>query len=221
MLVDIDGVSLFYKQSGSGDPLLLLHGNSEDSGIFDVISEKLRGHFSVLALDSRNHGKSQRTEDISYGAMAGDVVGFIRKLDLGQVFVVGFSDGAIIALMVAMGHPGLIRRMVLLGPNMSPDDLTDEAREFIQGLAEEHDSRLFRMILSEPNLLPADLARIDTPSLLVFGQNDLFKPGTAAAMAQALPNSTLKIMPGHDHLSYVVGQDIMFPDIMSFFGRKG
>jgi pimeloyl-ACP methyl ester carboxylesterase len=220
MLAELDGVRLFYRQSGVGDPVVLLHGNGEDSGIFDALAEKLRRHFAVFAIDSRNHGQSQRTEDISYEAMAGDSLLFIKKLDLGPVFLAGFSDGAIVALMMAMRQPEAIRKMVLMGPNMSPDDLTGEAIELIARQASEPDGRLARMLLREPHLTPGDLAKIKVPALLVFGENDIFKPGTAAAMAKALPRSALKIMPGHDHQSYVAGQDVMYQDMASFFGLR-
>jgi pimeloyl-ACP methyl ester carboxylesterase len=217
MFLYLDEVRLHYNLAGSGDPLILLHGNSEDCGIFEPLAAKLKDHFSVYSIDSRNHGQSQRTEDIGYEAMTRDVGGFIEKLGLGPALLAGFSDGAIIGLMLAMERPEAVKKMVLMGPNMSPDDLTPEARAFIGKLIEDTGSRLFKMILEEPRLRPEDLAEIETPALVVFGQNDIFKPEASAALVGLLRNASLKIVPGHDHLSYVVGSDLLFPDMLAFF----
>jgi pimeloyl-ACP methyl ester carboxylesterase len=219
MFIEVDGVRLHYKHVGSGDPLILLHGNSEDHTIFDPLSVKLKDYFSVYAIDSRNHGQSQEIEEIKYEFMASDTFKFIKALGLQPAYVVGFSDGAIIALMVAMERPEAIKKMVLMGPNFSPDDLNEESVAFIKQLIEKTDSRLLKMIFEEPHLDPERLAKIDIPSLVVYGQNDLFKPETATAMASALKNSRLMVIDGHDHQSYVVNNDLMFHDILAFFDK--
>jgi pimeloyl-ACP methyl ester carboxylesterase len=220
MFIDLDGIQINYKHVGSGDPLILLHGNSEDHSIFDPLTEKLKDYFSVYAIDSRNHGQSQKTEELKYELMAMDTYKFIKKLELQPAYVVGFSDGAIIALMTAMDHPGAFRKMVLMGPNTAPDDLNDEAVAFVKDLIEKHDSHLLRMILEEPHLDHGELAKIKVPSLLVFGEEDLFKADFPQTMAKTLGNTTLKIIAGHDHLSYVVNNDLLFPDIVTFFDQK-
>ncbi|MDR0621733.1 MAG: alpha/beta hydrolase, partial [Deltaproteobacteria bacterium] len=218
MFVELSAVRIHYKQEGSGVPLLLLHGNSENFTIFDPLTEKLKDHYSVYAIDSRNHGKSGKTEEISYESMAGDMYEFIVKLGLGKVYVAGFSDGAITAWIMAMKHPEVLGKMILMGPNTNPGDLTDEAVELIKRVIPNHDTPEFRMIFEQPQLEIADLAKITIPSLLIFGENDLFKPEMIEKLKVSLQNCQLKVLPGHDHLSYVVENDLLYPDFKAFLG---
>lgn len=127
MKITVNNIELAYEKSGSGEPLLLLHGNGEDHHIFDVITAKLQNDFTIYAIDSRNHGESTRTEDYSYEAMAKDIYSFIKQLGLGKVNIAGFSDGAIIALILAMKQGQYIHKMALLGVNLKPDDLLKKA----------------------------------------------------------------------------------------------
>ncbi|MDR2368254.1 MAG: alpha/beta hydrolase, partial [Deltaproteobacteria bacterium] len=218
MYIDLQSVRLFYKHVGSGEPLLFLHGNSEDHTIFDPLVEKLKDHYAIYAIDSRDHGRSGKTGQINYNLMADDIYGFITKLNLGQVNVAGFSDGAITTLILSMEHPEVLKKMILMGPNTNPDDLTPEAVAFLKDIIEDHESPLFKMIFTEPQLKVEDLAKINVPSLLLFGQNDLFKQEMITMLANTLKNTTLKILPGHDHISYIVENDLMYPDFVSFLG---
>jgi pimeloyl-ACP methyl ester carboxylesterase len=220
MFVDLPSVRLHYKLEGSGDPLLLLHGNSENHKIFDPLTEKLRDYFTVHAIDSRNHGQSGIADSISYDNMAEDIYQFIKILNLGEVYIAGFSDGAITSLILAMNHPEVLKKMILMGPNTEPEDLTPEAVALINELITDHESPLFKMIFTEPHLDMSEIAKITVPSLLIFGENDLFKQEMVTRLAKTLPKSTLNVLNGHDHLSYVVGNDLLFPDIVNFFDKK-
>lgn len=217
MKIRANGVELFYERSGDGPPLILLHGNGEDHRIFDAIAPKLAAAFTVYAVDSRNHGQSQRTDAYSYRVMMDDVHAFIRTLGLAGVALVGFSDGAIISLLLAMHHGETVGRMALLGVNLTPDDFTEECRREIAETYEKTGDPLYRLMLEEPDITLDDVRHVAVPTLLVAGEHDIYKPGATAALAAALPNAALAIMPGHDHASYVIGQDILFPDLMRFF----
>jgi len=137
MIIRVNNIDLFYEKSGNGKPLILLHGNGEDHHIFDKISEKLRQDYTLYAIDSRNHGQSVKTNDYSYDTMAEDIYCFIRELDLEKVHIIGFSDGAIISLILAMKHSEILDKMALLGVNLKPDDFTDESYQFIKETYEE------------------------------------------------------------------------------------
>jgi pimeloyl-ACP methyl ester carboxylesterase len=218
VFISVNGVALFYKRSGSGAPLILLHGNGEDHHIFDKLSVKLEKDFTVYAIDSRNHGQSERTGDYSYNAMAEDIYGFIGALGLGRVGLVGFSDGAVIGLILAMKHDGVVNKMALLGVNLKPSDFTEESYKFIKDTYEETKDPLFKLMLEEPDI-ELDAARdIDIPALVIAGENDIIKPETFTSLAAALPDATLKIMENHGHDSYIAGQDLLYPDRRDFFG---
>lgn len=217
MIAKVNSISLFYEMVGNGPPLILLHGNGEDHHIFDVIVKKLASDFTVYAIDSRNHGQSQKTDDYDYGTMADDVYAFIKALHLEPVHIMGFSDGAIITLMIAMKHGEVLRKMVLLGVNLKPDDLSEESFQFIKNMYEETRDPLFKLMLEQPDIELDAVKAVTTPTLLIAAEHDIFKPESFDHLLAAIPDATLKIMKGHDHGSYIIDQDILYPDIVGFF----
>jgi pimeloyl-ACP methyl ester carboxylesterase len=221
MLLKANNISLFYEKSGSGPPLLLLHGNGEDHHIFDKLGEKLCNNFTLYAIDSRGHGQSEPSETFSYDIMAEDIYSFIVTLDLQKVDIIGFSDGAILALVLSLKHPEVINKMALLGVNLTPEDFTDESLVYIKALYEETKSPLIKMMLVEPNIELTALKDINIPAYVIAGENDLFKPEVFIQVAKALPQSQLKILKGHTHESYIVGNDLLYADFLSFFKFHG
>lgn len=217
MEIHVRNITLSYEVYGKGSPLLLLHGNGEDHHIFDVLGAKLAQHHTLYALDSRNHGESSRTADYSYAAMAEDVHAFIEALQLGQVGMVGFSDGAIIALLLALSHPQNLARMALLGVNLQPSDLTDESIQYVEQAYRESRDPLLKLMLEEPDISRESLQNLHIPSLVIAGEHDIFKPETFPRLVEALPQAELIIMQGHDHSSYIVSQDILYPVLKDFF----
>ncbi len=107
MYAIVNGLKLFYHKEGSGRPVILLHGNGEDHTIFDVAIRDLARSYTVYALDSRAHGKSDPVPSLTYREMAEDVAAFIRQQGLEKPALVGFSDGGVVALLVALRWPDL------------------------------------------------------------------------------------------------------------------
>jgi pimeloyl-ACP methyl ester carboxylesterase len=221
LFVRVNNIDMFYEVSGSGPPLLLLHGNGEDHNIFDKLVKKLAPSFTTYALDSREHGQSGKSGVCSYDAMAEDAFAVVKALGLGKVRTIGFSDGAIISLLLSMRHPEVLESQALLGVNLSPADLTQESLEFVQKLYRESGSPLLKMILEEPNIKLEELKGVKTPSLVLAGEKDFFKPETFVNVKNALPNAQLKIMEGHNHESYIVDNDILYPLLLEFFQKAG
>lgn len=217
MLQDVGTTTLFYKKTGSGEPLLLLHGNGEDHTIFSPLAEQLAKKYTVYAIDSRNHGQSEKTNDFSYETMANDIETFVKVLHLAPVRIVGFSDGAIIALLLAMQQPSYIKEMALLGVNLSPNDFTEESLAFVQNLYQETGDPLVKLMLKEPDISLKQAASVSTRTLLLAGENDIFKPETFTTLAEAMPNATLQIFPNQTHDSYVNQSDFLAPHLCEFF----
>lgn len=217
MKINVNGVSLFYEKSGEGAPLILLHGNGENHHIFDEIAEKLQDSFTIYSIDSRNHGESQKTNDYSYGVMAEDIFEFIKALELGAVNIIGFSDGAVISLLLAMKHENIILKMALLGVNLKPEDFKAESYEFIKNTYEKTNDPLFQLMLEQPRIDYEDVMQIQIPTLIVAAENDIFKPEMFVKLSKSIPNSELKIMLGHEHDSYIVNQSILYQDFCNFF----
>lgn len=217
MKISVNNIELNYIKTGQGQPLVLLHGNGEDYHIFDKLAEKLSRKFTIYAVDSRNHGGSSKTNDLSYEAMAEDIYQFINKLRLAEVGVIGFSDGAIISLLIAMRADNPIKKMALLGINLKPTDFKKGNYNYLVAEYEKTKDPLFKMMLEQPDIELAALKNVNLQTLVMAGQDDLFYRKTFVAVAETIPRATLKIMKGHDHSSYIIDQDILYPDFLEFF----
>ena len=97
MIQQTSKINLYYEKTGTGVPLIMLHGNGEDHTIFNKATAVLKKHFTVYAIDTRGHGKSSPVDELHYEDMANDVYEFICKLNLEKPIVYGFSDGGILS----------------------------------------------------------------------------------------------------------------------------
>ena len=217
MEINVNNVRLSYIKEGEGKPLILMHGSGEDRHIFDEIINKLKKDFTVYAIDSRNHGESEKTDVFTYEAMSEDISEFIKKLKLDGAYVVGFSDGAILALMIGMKYPELIGKMALLGINLKPEDFKEAEYNYLLKEYNETKDPLFKMMLEQPDIELEKLKDVNIPTLVIAGENDVFYEKTFTDIVKVMPNAVLKIMGGHDHSSYVINQDILYTDFLEFF----
>lgn len=218
MKVTVNNITLNYTINGSGSPLILLHGNGEDLHIFDKLVDKLEQHFRVYAIDSRNHGESSKTDDYTYESMTDDIYQFIELLELKKPLVIGFSDGAIISLLLEMKYPSTFSKMILLGINLSPKDFKPEVYNYIAEEYEKTKDPLFKMMMEQPNIDLNELKLVETHSLIVGGDDDLYKDCLFANIVETMPNAELKIMEGHDHGSYILNTDILYNYLNEFLG---
>lgn len=204
MYVSVNGVTLFYKVSGSGPAILLVHGNGEDHSIFDETAELLEKNHTVYVIDSRGHGKSSKTEALGYETMAEDVAGFIGAMDLKKPAYCGFSDGGIIGLLAAIRHPDLFSKLVLCGANTYPQGLKGRWLKFF-GLLEKirHDPKLL-MMLREPRITTEELMGISVPTMVLAGERDMIRESHTKYLASHIKGSRLHILPWESHGSYVI-----------------
>ena len=204
MYIQLNGQVLFYEKTGEGAPLLLLHGNGESHEIFDALIPELSKQYTVYAIDSRGQGGSATPKSYHYTDMAQDVVNFITSLEIEKPIICGYSDGGIIALMVAMEHSELLSSIVVCGANLSPTGLTGKARREIKALYKKDKNPLTAMMLEEPNISPESLTKITVPAIICAGSRDMIKPKETQAIADHIPNAKLHIFEGETHGSYVV-----------------
>lgn len=218
MHIKVNNISLSYSQTGKGDPVILLHGNGEDKSIFDKLAEKLKQHFTVYSIDSRNHGGSSKTDDYSYETMCEDIRYFIEKLQLKKVSILGFSDGAIISLLLALKQPDILHKMALLGVNLQPTDFKKSIYTYMLDEYKQTKDPLLKLMLEQPDIQLNKLKHIQIPTLVIGGENDIFYRKVFRDVAKTIPNSRLKIMKGHNHDSYIVNTDILYPALIEFLG---
>lgn len=203
MFAEVNGVRLHYVQEGKGAPVILLHGNGEDHTIFDGAMHYLAKTFCVFAVDSRDHGQSSKTGKLSYEAMAEDIAAFIEALSLQGAGLIGFSDGGIIGLLLAIRHPELLGALVACGASTRPDGLKLRWRLMIRvGYVFGRDPKL-ALMLHEPQITPEQLGQIHVPTLVLAGSRDIIVQSHTEALAGAIDASVLKILPDETHDSYI------------------
>ena len=194
MEANVNGIRLFYEQTGTGRPLVLLHGNFEDHSIFDEAVEALGERFTCYAIDSRGHGESDRVDELHYEDMAADLLSFLQALDLRDVALCGYSDGGIVALLAAR-RTDRIRDLIVCGANTHPRAL--KRRAYLNILQEHRqDPDIYNTVmLKEPHILAEDLAAIHARTLVVAGSRDIIREENTRFIAETIPGAELMILP--------------------------
>jgi pimeloyl-ACP methyl ester carboxylesterase len=224
----IHGHRMYYAVRGSGPTLVLLHGGG-DSGehSFERQLDVFLQHHRIIAPDQVGQGHTPDVPGpLSYTSMAQDTATLLKSLQLKRVDLVGFSDGGILALMLAVRHPELVRRLVISGVNVAPEGLTVEE---LQGLREaqitkpttvaEKLAKLWLTSPTESELSLAMLSQIDRPVLVISGDRDAITLEHTLQIFHALPHAELCVLPGTAHATFASRPEWLNPIISEFLDR--
>lgn len=216
MYIQLNSQVICYEKTGEGSPVILIHGNKGDHHTFDPLTEVMSREHTVYAMDSRGYGESATPKEYHYKDMANDVINLIKALDIEKPYLLGFSDGGIIALLVAIKASSLLGGIICCGANLTPDGLhRKDLREIKKEYKKTNDPKTL-MMLQEPDISVSDLGRISVPAMIIAGENDCIREKETMRIAQGIPDSGLQILPGENHYSYVVGTDILYRYIRGF-----
>lgn len=215
--INVNGVDLYYEVHGSGRPLIMLHGNGEDHTIFYESMVILRKYFTVYTVDSRDHGSSTRVSELHYRDMADDMVAFMDALDLKDVVFYGFSDGGIIGLLASMKTPR-IGMLITSGANISPKGVKLPLRLLVAGMYAATKDPKMHLMMAEPDITPEELGTISIPAVIMAGEKDLVLPEETKLIADSIPGSRLRIIPGEGHGSYIVHKSVLADIILEETG---
>ena len=204
MELNTGSVTLHYEKAGEGRPLILLHGNGESSAIFDAAIPRLSERFSVYAIDSRGHGQSSPVGEYHYADMAQDVADFIRLLGLERPIVYGFSDGGILALLLAIRHPDMIGGIIGSGVNVRPDGLRRRWLWLFRLMNLFRPDPLMKLMLTEPDISDEELRSIRCQAVITAGSRDMLREKHMRHIAEAIPGGKFLLLQGEDHGSYIV-----------------
>lgn len=204
-------MDLFYIEKGSGKPIVFLHGNGEDHTYFSAQIEYFSRGYRVIAIDSRGHGKSPRGEGgLSLNRFADDLFEFLTKKSLNSVILVGFSDGANVAMLFALKHPDMVEKLVLNGGNIDPVGIKRSTQLLIEigykiavrfakkSEKAKKSAEILGLMVNEPHILPEELGRLKMPVLVIAGTHDMVKTEHTKLIAKSLPNAKLAFIKG-DH----------------------
>ena len=207
----MDHISLHFIQRGEGEPLLLLHGNGEDSSVFSAQMDYFSPKYRVMALDTRGHGKSPRgTAPFSIETFAEDLLDFLDQQGLEKVHLLGFSDGGNIALTFALRHQERLLSLILNGADLFPSGVKPSVQvPIVLGYWAARAAALFsrdavpkmellRLMVKEPHIPPEALGAIRVPTLVIAGTGDMIKEEHTRLIHRQIPGSRLALIPG-DH----------------------
>lgn len=221
--VDAGGVHTYYEARGAGDPVVMLHGGFATIETWEAQAAALAEHYRVFLPERRGHGRTPDVDGpMTYEAMAGDTAAFIEALGIGPAHVVGWSDGASVALQLALRRPELVRKVICMGAPAWFDGFRPAAKAFAQSVSIDHMppsmvqayrdlspdgpehlavvfEKIARMWASEPQMTADDLEHIAAPTLVILGDDDVLTIEHAATMVATLPDAQLAVVPGTDH----------------------
>ena len=216
MYIQLNSQVICYEKTGQGKPVILIHGNNEDHHIFDALAETMSKYHTVYAMDTRGHGESATPKEYHYTDMANDVINFIKALDIEKPALIGFSDGGIIALLVAIKASRLLSSIVCCGANLNPAGIHHRDLREIKKEYKKTNNPITRMMLVEPDIDPSELKRITVPAMIIAGEKDCIKEKETKRIAENISNSKMLILEGENHSSYIEGTDALYRYIATF-----
>lgn len=210
-----DGVKLYYEVYGTGKPLLLIHGNGGSISDLRRQIEFFRKKYQVIVMDNRDQGKSGDSADkLTYEKMAADQAALLEHLKAKPAYVLGWSDGAIEALILGMKYPDRVEKIAAMAANLNPTDqaLDPDVLKLIKdwmaavppekrGTAEgKRELKVTGMMLEEPNIPTDALETIKAPTLVLAADHDMIRDEHTLDVYHHIPNSELAIFPGATHM---------------------
>jgi len=207
-----NGIKIYYEEYGQGQPLLLLHGNSESIGSFKLQIPEFSKYYKVIAVDTRGQGKSSEDgRTYTYDLFADDMNALLNNLNIDSANVLGWSDGGNTGLIMAMKYPKKVKRLVTMGANVFIDksvvakwvfkELNKQLTEMKMdtSYADRNRIRLINLLLTEPKHNFEELKIINCPVLVLAGEKDVIKENHTKGIAANIRNSTLIIAPKETH----------------------
>ena len=228
---DNRGFKMYYEIYGTGAPLLIIHGNGGSIHDFTNQIPIFEKKYKVILADSRAQGKSVDNGDsLSYEMMTDDLNALLEHLHLDSCYVIGWSDGGINGLLLAIRHPDKVKKLAVTGANLVPDSsavepeiylwaksLSDSVMKLPLSPETKTDRKLFNLLAHEPHISVAQLQTIKCPVLVIGGDHDVIRPQHTMLIAESIPKSYLWILPNSGHSTPIVYKNLFNETVNDFF----
>lgn len=242
-LATVDDIKMWYAiyNKGGGDPVLLIHGGTSNAETWGNQVPVLMKNHEVILGESRGHGRSTRSEKpYSYRLMSDDYIGLLDFLKKEKIAVVGWSDGAIIGLDMAMRYPQRLTKLWAYGANTQVSGLKEtfgtdpvvaeataqQRKDYLRLSPTPNDYPTFvaaieHMWYSQPDYKAADLAKITTPTMIVDGEYDEgIKREHTEEIARQIPGARLLIIPNMSHWGHWQNPALYNRELVAFLDAK-
>lgn len=232
---DIRGFKMYCEIYGSGEPLLIIHGNGGSINNFIYQIPYFAKNYKVIIADSRSQGKSADAGDsLTYEMMADDYAALLDALSIDSANVIGWSDGGINGLLLAMRHPQKVKKLAITGANLAPDttavpqEIWDMVRPSLTALKakstltpqEKTGYKLLRLLCEQPHIQPTSLNKISCPSLVIGGDHDVIKEEHTFLIYKNIPKAYLWILPASGHSTPIIYADDFNKVVERFFKNR-
>ncbi len=229
---NIRGIKIYCEIYGSGKPLLMIHGNGGSIKSLENNIPYFSKKYKVIVADSRAQGKSRDTGDsLSFEMMADDEAALLDALNIDSAYVLGWSDGGINALLLAMRHPEKVIKLASTGANLWPDSTAlippvwiDEKNYFDSSKnkhftteKDKNDWKVFLLDWYQPNISLTALSAIKCPSLIISGDHDVITLEHTVLIYKNIPTALLWILPNSGHGTLVEHKDEFNKKVDDFF----
>ena len=207
-------ITLYAQEKGTGEALILLHGNGESGDYFEHQIEYFSRQYRVIALDTRGHGKSPRgTAPFTVEQFSHDLDDFMSERRIPKAILLGFSDGANIAMKFAIRRGDKVKALILNGGNLHPSGVKRTtqipielgyriAKRFAAKSPEANrHAETLGLMVHDPNIEAGELSRITAPTLVICGTRDMIKEAHSREIAQSIPNARLVILQGNHFIA--------------------
>jgi pimeloyl-ACP methyl ester carboxylesterase len=219
---DIRGFRMYCEVYGKGKPLLIIHGNGGDISNFINQIPYFSKKYEVIVADSRAQGNSADNSDsLTYEMMSDDYAALLDALHIDSAFVIGWSDGGINGLLLAIRHPEKVAKLAITGANLVPDssavpqeiwDMVTPVYDSLKNKSnrnpgEKASLKLLRLLVEQPHIPIRDLQRIQCPVLVIGGDHDVIKPEHTLLIFKNIPKAYLWILPNSGHSTPIYYKD--------------
>ena len=220
---NVNGLKMYYEIRGSGRPIVLLHGGcSTIETSFGKVLNALAKSRQIIGVEQQGHGHTADIErPMTFEQMADDTAELLKQLKVKKADVLGYSDGGSVAIGIAVRHPDLVRKLVVVGTNYNPGGYYPEVLEFRKNAKPEDVpaelQAAYAKVAPDPNHWPEFVSKVSkmgidfdgwsseqiksiaSPTLVMIGDSDFVRPEHAVEMFRLLPHAQLAIVPGADH----------------------
>lgn len=204
----------FYIEKGTGEPIILLHGNGESSEYFKGQIDEFAGLYRVYAIDTRGHGRTPRGNmPFTIRQFAEDLLGFMDDHQIGKAHLLGFSDGANTALVFGVRHPERVGRLILNGANLNSDGVKRCIQIPIEvgyriakcfsgkSCSAGRNAEMLGLMVNEPDIPPVELAGIQAKTLVIAGTRDMIREDHTRMIAESIPDAELVFVRGNHFIA--------------------
>jgi pimeloyl-ACP methyl ester carboxylesterase len=236
-----NGIDIYYAEYGQGSPVILLHGGLANADYWGNQIKALAPHHTVIVMDSRGHGRTTRnSQAYGYDLMADDVVALMHVLEVPKADIIGWSDGGILGLDLAMRYPERVGRIFAFAANTTTAGVKDDVDKnpaiaaFIERARREYEAysatpkeydaflaQIGKMWATQPSWTDAQLRSITVPVLVVDGDHDeAIKREHTEYIASIIPGAGLLILPNTSHFAFLQDPELFNYAILHFLGDQ-